>query len=371
MWDSVRHTLVAAACVMASLVLSGCASVAFVGQAANGQAEVMRKARLFDEVITDPTTAPELADKLKLAQTLRRFAIERLKLPENASYTRYADLGRPYALWNVVSTPPLSFKPIESCFPIAGCLAYRGYYREDEATAYANSRRALGEDVYLYGVPAYSTLGWFADPLLNTTARYDAGSLARLIFHELAHQVVYVKGDSAFNEAFATAVELEGYALWIAASGDDKQLQQHEYNEKRRAAFREMMAGAKQQLGSIYRSGMPDDDKRVAKAAALTQLAADYQTLKTQWRGFVGYDAWFQPTPNNGHFVSMATYYGLVPAFRQLFAQSGRDWNVFYDAVKTLAQKNEAAREESLAALNSAVVSGEKQRGTTHDGIAP
>lgn len=353
-------------------LLGGCSSLAYLGQAANGQNEVMRRARPMVEVIDDPATSPQLADKLRLAQRLRQFAVAELALPDNASYTRYSDLRRPYVLWNVVSTPVLSLVPVQSCFPIAGCLAYRGYYAEADAAHYAGDRRTAGDDVYMYGVAAYSTLGWFSDPLLNTTARYDDASLARLIFHELAHQLIYVKDDSAFNEAFATAVELEGYERWLHKVGDAQLQERYQREEAQRAAFRNLMEQGKQRLQAVYAGTADPADKLRRKAEVLDGLRREYETLKRQlgaasW----GYDAWFQPVPNNAHFVALATYHDKVPAFRALFRQQGEDFPAFYAAVRQLAQKNRAARDEALAALTSIAGTGVQQHGATNSRTAP
>ncbi|PHV13199.1 aminopeptidase [Chitinimonas sp. BJB300] len=343
-------------------MLSGCASMAYVGQAANGQAEVLNKARPIDELLADPATPPELRAKLAFATRVRAFAVHELNLPNNASYTRYTDLGRPYALWNIVSTLPLSLTPVESCFPIAGCLAYRGYYSQAAAHDYAQQRRVLGEDVYEYGVPAYSTLGWFEDPLLNSTVRYDDATLVRLIFHELAHQVVYVRDDSAFNEAFATAVELEGFERWVAAEGQGDAAVRYRQAEARGTAFRGLILSARIVLEGIYSGALADADKLAAKEAVMAKLAEDYAALKEAHGGYIGYDSWFQPVPNNAHLVSVATYHDKVPAFRALFAQSG-SFPAFYAAAKALSQKKRAARDEALAALGVSVFSGEKQQG--------
>lgn len=355
--------------LFATLLLSGCASLHYYMQAANGESAVLNKARPLDDVITDPATKPALADRLKLAQRIRAFAVSDLKLPDNASYTRYADLGRPYVLWNVVSTPALSLRPVESCFPIAGCLAYRGYYDEKEARDYADARRTAGDDVFLYGIPAYSTLGWFNDPLLNTTVRYGELALARLIFHELSHQLIYVKNDSSFNEAFATAVEQEGLLRWIEHEHRPDLLARYQADEARQQAFHVLMSATRKRLVTIYGSTVSDADKLADKEAILRDTLAQYQGLKAGWGGFDGYDSWFSPLPNNAHFASLATYEALVPAFRELLAQQHGDFAAFYDAVRELGKKNRAARDASLAALNIAALSGENQHETA--GVSP
>ncbi|MBV8658948.1 MAG: aminopeptidase [Burkholderiales bacterium] len=344
--------------IFAVFHLAGCANLAYLSQAAQGEATVLKEARPIPEVIADPETPPTVAEKLKTAQEMRRFAVDELKLPDNNSYTRYTDTGRAYVLWNIVSTPALSLKPVESCFPIAGCLAYRGYYDEKEARAWAKARADLGEDVFLYGVPAYSTLGWFGDPLLNTTVRYGELSLGRLIFHELAHQVLYVKGDSAFNEAFATAVELEGIERWLARRNNPRLSEAYRKSEERQAAFMALMGEARGKLQVLYASTQTDAEKRAAKQHIQEETKAAYTALKATWGGYDGYDHWFDPVPNNAHMASLATYRRLVPAFRELICEHGGDFTAYYADVRILAQKNKAARDEALAALEIAANQG-------------
>lgn len=325
-------------------LLPACGTLRYLQQAAAGQAEVSSKARPIPEVIADPATSADLVKRLKLALAIRAYAVTELKLPDNASFTRFSDLGRPYVLWNVVATPALSLAPLESCFPIAGCLQYRGYYAESDAAEYATALRGQGMDVFLYGVPAYSTLGWFQDPLLNTSLRYGDVQLARLIFHELAHQVLYVKDDSSFNEAFATAVELEGVERWLKQRGDEASLSAYRLSEQRARDFRALMARGHDELSAVYHSQMPDAEKAKRKHAIQAALREDYLKLKQSWHGYTGYDSWFDPLPNNGHFASLATYHEKVAAFRSLFAQTGGDYQAFYTRVKALAGLDKASR---------------------------
>lgn len=357
--------------LMTSLLVGGCASLGYLVQAANGEASVLHEARPMAEVIDDPITPAALAAKLRLAMRIRAFAVSELKLPDNASYTRYAALGRPYVLWNVVSTPALSLSPLESCFPIAGCLAYRGYYDEGEARRYAAERSAEGDDVFLYGIPAYSTLGWFNDPLLSTTLRYGELALVRLIFHELSHQLLYVKNDTAFNEAFATTVELEGLKRWVVQEQKPALLARYRIDEARQQAFQDLMREVRERLDALYRSAAPTQDKLARKAAILLDAKTQYGALKASWGGYPGYDAWFDPLPNNAHFASLTTYEARVPAFRELFREQGQDFAAFYDAVRQLAKKNRAARDESLAALSYAAQRGENQHETSSASRAP
>lgn len=336
------------------LALGGCASLQYYGQAAAGQIELSRKARPLEDVIMAPDTPPSVAERLRWAMLMRDFASSELHLPDNASYRSYADLQRPYVLWNVVAAPEFSFEPKIDCFPIAGCLAYRGFFDQAAAQLHAERLRQQGYDVWLYGIAAYSTLGWIDDPLLNTFIRYADVDIARLMFHELAHQVVYVQDDSGFNEAFATTVELEGGKLWIARYGNSRQQQQLQLGERRRAAFHSLLADARQELEALYRQPLNVEQKRTQKDHLLRQLAQRYQQFKQQWQQYSGYDHWFQPLPNNAWFVSLATYQRLVPAFQRLLQQNDGDWRRFYQEVQALAQMPRAERDIRLQSLLSA-----------------
>ncbi len=353
------------------LGLEGCAGFNFFRQAAAGQMDLLQRAQPIDEVLANPGTPPALATKLKLAVEIRRFASERLQLPDNAAYTRYTDVGRPYVVWNVIATPALSLQPEVHCFPFAGCVPYRGYHLEADAKREAAALQQQGLDVYLYGVPAYSTLGWFDDPLLSTVLGYGEADLARLIFHELAHQVAYVAGDSAFNEAFATAVELEGIELWLAQRQDALAFGRYQLGEQRRAGFHRLMRDTRQQLAALYATDQPAEAKRLGKLAVLQDLSQRYQQLKREWGGYGGYDGWFDPPPNNAHFSILATYHDKVPALRRLFQQEGRDFARFYQRIRMLTAMSQAGRDAELARLaeglpvelapSAAVQQGDKQ----------
>lgn len=341
--------------LLAALLLSGCASLRYYGQAAAGQIELSRKARPLEDVIMAPDTPRPVAERLRWAMLIRDFASAELHLPDNASYRSYADLQREYVLWNIVAAPEFSLEPKIDCFPIAGCLAYRGFFDQSAAQRHAEQLQQQGYDVWLYGIPAYSTLGWIDDPLLNTFIGYSDSDMARLIFHELAHQVVYVQDDSGFNEAFATAVELEGVKQWLTRYGSAWQQQQLQLSEQRRSAFHALLADTRRQLEALYRQPLDTAPKRQQKQALLQQLAQRYQQFKQQWHDYSGYDYWFRPLPNNAWFVSQATYERLVPAFRQLLLQSGHDWPRFYRAAAELGRLSRAERERRLEALLASV----------------
>jgi predicted aminopeptidase len=334
---------------LAALLVGGCATVEYYSQAVRGHLDVMQRARPIDEVIADPASPQALRARLVKASEIRAFAVQELGLPDNGSYRGYVDLGRPFVVWNVFAAPALSVEPVQSCFPIAGCVTYRGYYSQSAALAHAAELEASGLDAYVGGVPAYSTLGWFDDPVLSTFVRYPDAELARLIFHELAHQVLYVKDDTVFNESFATAVELAGVERWLAAHASDAERRVFETYQMQRRDFLALLLEYRGRLAAAYATDASDTRKRAQKAALLASLQSDYERLKVErWDGFAGYDRFFANGVNNANLASVAAYTELVPAFSALLAREGGDLPRFYAAARALAQ---LPRAERLAAL--------------------
>jgi len=302
---------------------AGCQAIAYYTQAIGGHLGVMAKARPLEEVIADPATGPELRQRLETARRIREFAVRRLGLPDNGSYLAYADLERPYVVWNVFAAPEFSVEPKKECFPFAGCVSYRGFYSEDEARRHAHKLREGGYDVYLGGVPAYSTLGWFDDPLLSTFIRYSDAQLARLVFHELAHQLVYARGDTTFNESFAVVVEEEGVRRWLEFENRSSELAAFRAAQARKREFAARVAGTRARLAAAYREGLPREAMLERKRAELERLRAGYPALPA--------DA------NNAYLASIAVYTELVPAFERLLADSG-SLEGFYARVRELAK---------------------------------
>ena len=347
--------------------LSACATTAaddvdsawrpgYLWQSVAGHLQMLAAARPVDEVLADPATPDDLRQRLELSRTLRDYASQHLALPDNASYRRYADLGRPAAVWNVVAAPELSLKLKTWCFPVLGCVGYRGYFDKAEAEMLASALRAQGWEANVYGVPAYSTLGKlpgsvFADPLLNTFLRGAEVDLARLVFHELAHQVAYADGDTTFNESYATAVERIGSRQWLAQGGREALIASTEALDRRRAEFRAMTMCARDRLEALYRSDVPDEDKRRGKARLMTELRAEYARWRDEsWGGDRAYDAWFDSV-NNARLGVLAAYNAQVPAFERLFEREGRDWPRFHAEVRRLAALPKAERDAALASL--------------------
>jgi predicted aminopeptidase len=336
--------------LLLTVPLAGCAAVSYYWQAFQGQMEVERLARPVEDVLADGATSDDLKRRLKLAQAARAYASRELGLPDNDTYRRYADLKRQYVVWNVFAAPELSLTLKTHCFPIAGCVVYRGYFSEAAAKAEADALRKEGADVFIGGVPAYSTLGWFQDPLLNTFIRYPELEVARLVFHELAHQVVYVKDDSTFNESFAVAVEEEGLRRWMAVNATAEQREAYRQFDVRKRELMALLKKTRRALDAAYRSGESDASKRVAKAKIFADMRSEYETLKKGWGGFSGYDAWLLNDLNNAKLGSIATYTQRVAQFAALIAREKGDMKSFYAQVKTLAA---LPKEERIARLNA------------------
>ncbi len=346
-----------AALIGAACLTVGCSTLGYYAQSVGGHLDLVARAKPIDELAADPAAPAALRERLALAARIRDFAVSDLGLPDNRSYRRYSDLGRPAAVWNVVAAPELSLKLETWCFAVVGCVGYRGYYERTAADAEGEQLRARGLEVSVYGVPAYSTLGkldWLGgDPLLNTFIGWPEGELARLVFHELAHQVVFAKDDTVFNESFATAVERIGVQRWLAQRAGDEARRQYAQLDAQRNAFRAVTGSYRDKLQTLYASAASDADKRRDKAALMTALRADYGALKADpaspLSGFSGYDGWFERA-NNASFGVMAAYNEFVPGFERLFEREGRDFTRFYAAVERLAALPKAERHATLAA---------------------
>jgi predicted aminopeptidase len=344
--------------VAGSLALAGgltgcCSSLGYYAQSVQGHFAVLEAARPIPEVIADPAAAPPLKQRLVKAQRIRAYASSQLGLPDNDSYTRYADLKRPYVVWNVFATPELSLELKQWCYPIVGCAGYRGYFDKAAAEGAAEALRAEGYEVNVSGVPAYSTLGWFADPVLNTFIGGSEGQLAGLLFHELAHQVVFVGGDTTFNESFATTVEREGVRRWLDSHGDAPAREAYAEFAQRRSQFLALLLKYRQLLQQNYDRTASDDDKRARKRQLFAELKQEYAALKQSWGGFAGYDRFFAQDLTNAHLAAVGAYNDRVPAFKALLAQSGGDFPTFYAEVKRLASLPMAQREAALERLQA------------------
>ncbi len=346
-YKTVRKACNVLAAAIAFGLLGGCSTLGYYAHLAAGEMAVLRARKPIPQVIANPDTPERLRQRLQLALQARAFASDTLKLPRNKSYTTYADLQRPFVMWNVFATPALSLQPVEHCFLFAGCVAYQGFYHKDRAEALARKLEEQGDDVWIGGVPAYSTLGHFADPLLSTMNRWSDDEMVGTIFHELAHQQYYVKGDTAFNESFASFVQREGLREWHKANHlppPDAAIAEREKQ------FTGLVLATRRQLQALYTSNVPDADKRQGKQAAFVELRRNYRHLRaTAWHGYDGYDHWFDQPINNARLLPFGLYDRGVPAFAALFRRCGGDWTQFYAEVRRIGNRPAAQRDTFLA----------------------
>lgn len=349
-----------AACAAASLAVGGCANLGYYWQSATGHLKILGAARPVDHWLSDADAPEKLKERLALSQRIRRFASAELQLPDNPSYSRYADLRRQAVVWNVVASPQYEIELKKSCFPFTGCVGYRGYFDEAEARAEAARLAAQELEVNVYPVPAYSTLGWMnwagGDPLLNTFIHYPEGELARTIFHELAHQVLYTADDTMFNESFATAVERIGGEMWLRSQATPQARLEYEQYNARRKQFRQLTTSTRERLEEIYER-TSGEERDALKQRAMSDFREAYARLKASWPGdpsrYRRYDRWVNEA-NNAAFAAQAAYDELVPGFESLFAQQGRDFQRFYDAARKLTGLPKKLRHEKLKEIAGA-----------------
>lgn len=339
------------ALLSAALCVGGCSNLGYYAQSVSGQLNLLWKREPINEVVQRAETPAELKNQLTRVIQMRDFATRMLKLPDNGSYRSYADLQREHVVWTVFATPEFSLELRQWCFPFAGCVSYRGHFSPEAAEAFAQPLRAAGDDIYVGGVDAYSTLGWFDDPVLNTFVHRADPYLAGLIFHELAHQQLYVKNDSTFNESFARAVELQGVTLWLKEYGTPEQLIRYQAQEIRQKEFVALIESSRTQLAALYAAALPADEKRARKQQLFDQLQENYGALKKQWDHFTGYDNWFSKQLNNARLASLTTYTDLVPAFEALLRQNKYDFVAFYAAAKELGELPTTERNQRLEQL--------------------
>jgi len=333
------------------ILLSACTTVGYYAQSIGGQLNLVLKARRIPVVLQDPATSQSLKDKLGTVLEIRGFASRELGLPENKSYTRYVDVRRPYLVWNVFAAPELSLDPVTWCFPVVGCVAYRGYFSKKAALEFAQRLANQGHDVYIGGVPAYSTLGWFSDPVPNTVMHYPDAELAGLIFHELSHQRYYIKDDTTFNESFATAVELEGVRRWRTDAADRSGFSSYELRRERDQQVMNILLRYKQKLSEIYQSEISDELKRDSKDNIFQELKQEYHRLVAGWEGYQGFARWFEQSLNNAHLISIAAYFEYLPAFKALILNHNGDLEGFYLEVESIGRLEPEARRARLHEL--------------------
>ena len=334
--------------IRAALAIALIASLSggcYLLQSAEGQLSLMSKREPIARVIEEPSTPAKLRAQLQSVTAIRDFASRELGLPDNGSYRKYADIGRTYVVWNVVAAPEFSVDPKKWCFPIVGCVAYRGYFVEARARRFAAGLHAQGYDVVVGGVAAYSTLGHFDDPILSSMVNWDDVELAAIVFHELTHQLLYVRNDASFNEALATTVEEEGVRRWLRQQGREQDLAEHLLERKRYLQVIALLSETREQLRALYASGLPPLLMRERKREAFAALRESYAALREQWGGHAPFDAWFAQDINNAHLASIATYFACVPGFERELQAADGNLPAFYRRVRELAKLDQPQRD--------------------------
>ena len=331
-----------------SVLMISCEAIGYYSQAAHGQLSLILQRQDIDELVSTRNIPESLKQKFKDIERIKDFAKNNLELPVGDNYSSYVDVNRDYLVWNVFAAPEFSTEPSTWCYPFAGCVSYRGYFSKDRALRYARKLENQGLDVYTGGVAAYSTLGWFDDPITSTIIDRSSYQLARLIFHELAHQVVYIPGDTAFNESFATVVENEGLQRWLSSRGQDDITAQINSGQHQRQQFVDLVTKYRDILSKLYEDDLPDTLKRQKKRDLQTKLRQEFSLLSKEWSNGSGYDSWFANSLNNAQLSTVTSYNDLVPSFEKLLEQSGNDLGVFYKLVAGLAKLNETQRKEKL-----------------------
>jgi predicted aminopeptidase len=340
--------------LVVALFNSGCATVSYTSQAVFGQLDIFGRTRPIADVMADQHgsgVSSEIRARLATVLRVRDFATRELQLPDNGSYTLYAELDRPAVAWNVIATPALSLTPREWCYPFSGCVPYRGYFARERALREAKELRGEGLDVRVASVSAYSTLGWFRDPVFSSQLKQDDAILAGVIFHELAHQQLYLPGDAAFNESFATTVEMEGLRRWLRQENNPQAEAAALAELRRREEFVDFVLPYRKRLEEIFSSRLGNEEKLTGKAKVYAELKSAWPGLEARWGGGHGYEHWFAQELNNAHLAGVGLYHGYVPAFTQLLRELEDDLVAFYRVAHALSQLPAAEREERLEAL--------------------
>lgn len=349
-WFRKRYLLLAtvAALVSASL-LTGC-SVGYYSQAIGGHLKLMSAREPIAKILADEDADPELKLKLQTLIDARQFAIDELSLPKNDSYSTYAATGRDAVTWNVVAVPEFSMRAHTWCFPVAGCVSYRGYFKKAKAEQYAAQLAKEGFDVNVGGASAYSTLGWFDDPVLDTMLRGGQSRYVSTLFHELAHQLLYIKDDSAYNEAFATFVEREGFRIWLRSRDEQDRIAAYDASLQRGNDFAELLKSTRDELVAVFQQAdVEETTRRAMKEQVFADMQTHYAELKVSWNDYTGYDRWFSQELNNAHLLGVSTYRRLVPAFQAMFIEAGSDLPAFYELATQIANLPTDARNERMA----------------------
>lgn len=339
--------LLTALLLIALTLLTGCETTAYYRQSIEGHLALLAKREPIEKLLASDELSEKRREQLTAALEIRDYASDTLALPRNDSYREFVELGRPAVVWNVVATPEFSLRPEQWCFLVVGCMTYRGYFAKEDAESYAEALAQTGLDVTVGGASAYSTLGWFSDPLLSTMVDRGQILMAEVIFHELSHQLLYIKNDTTFNEAFASAVAEHGVRRWLA-DHKPEDLPKYEQWLERKGHFLQLLRQTSDALRTLYASELDDDEMRSGKQALFNTLIERYAELKEKWNGYDGYDGWFEKPINNARLTSIGVYRDRVPDFMRWLEACGNDLPQFYDTMRRLSKLDKPERHRRL-----------------------
>ena len=363
-FPGVRRILISILALLFASTCLQCRSLPYYEQAIDGQMQILQNQKPISDLIENPETPADLREKLLLIQSARTFAEKELQLPVNDHYLSYVELNRSYVVWNVFAAPEFSLTPETWCFPIVGCVTYRGYFKEADARRFGDALTQKGYDVYIGGAIAYSTLGWFDDPILSTFINLSASDTVALIFHELAHGLLYIPDDTAFNESFATAVEQEGLKRWQMFSGSSQDYADWHRKRHYRQKFIALVSKFRTRLQVLYESKRPTNEKRNQKAAVFNQMQSEFRALESNHPAMAVYRAWFNRPLNNAQLISVSTYHDWVPAFSKMLSDSNGDLKKFYEQCRQLAKKEPQERHRILAEYHRSARTADQRMGT-------
>lgn len=330
------------------ICFSGCSTIGYYHQSISGHFKLISKRERIVDIVNDPNQDKKLIEQLRMVEEVRSFASSKLRLPDNDSYLSYVQLDNPYVTWNIFAAPKYSIALQQWCFVVVGCVPYRGYFDEDEARQYAEQLVKQGMDVYVGGVPAYSTLGWFDDPLLSSML--DRGEIvaAAYIFHELAHQQFYLKGDGAFNEAFATAVEEIGVLAWLQQNNRSEEVQRYNDWLLQKTIFSEFVKTSRDEFETLYQQEYEIEKMQAEKEILVAEMRRKFANLSSNNKQIARYSKWMSGPLNNAQLGAISLYRELAPAFRRIYGLCEDDFEKFYRYVEKIAEQPEALREETL-----------------------
>jgi len=331
------------------LLLNACSDFGYYWHTSTGHIALMNQRVYIDNILEDPDLDPKFRERLLLVKAIRVFSVETLALPESGSYNNYVQLDRAYALQNLFAAAEFSTDLYLWCYPIVGCAGYRGYYDAEMLASYVEQLKAQNFDTYVGNVPAYSTLGWFDDPVLSSFIYWPDYRLAGLLFHELSHQRIYIKNDTQFNESLAVAVQQAGTELWLKTSQHGQQLEEYRRWIEYQGEVITLIKETRETLAELYRSDDDEVSMREQKQLILAGSRDNYAALALRLNYRDGFANWFAGNLNNARLGSVSAYHAQTPAFLAILKAQNYDFEAFFKTVESISKLDKSARDGCLA----------------------